>query len=195
VTTFEWNRDYPAPHTGTQQNRGLGAPVHLAGEVPPSGNSPCETFDALFRVSLFFHPSARAFRPNRYSNLRSHSSVIAETTENLTLSRAHARYDSPCSFGFALSYPLGLEMLGVACLTGCSPVLAYRMQYAMRGPFLDHSLTNCFLIRCATFSLRVRRRMQNRGPRIVKLFLQSRCMCALINCYNKDYTAVNNYLQ
>jgi hypothetical protein len=195
VTTFERSRDYPATHLGTRRNRGLGAPVRLAGEVPPSGNSPCETFEALFRVSLSLHPSARAFRPGRYSNLRAHSSVIAEPTENLTLSRAHARYDSPCSFGFALRYPLGLERLGVACLTGCSPVSAYRMQYAMRGPFLGHSLTNWFLIRCATFSLRVWRRMKNGDPRVVKLFLHSRYMCALINSYSRNYTAVNKYLQ
>ena len=195
MTTFERSRDYPATYLGTRRNRGLGSPVRRAGKVPPSGDSPYETFEALFRVSLSLHPSARAFRPGRYSNLRAHSSVIAEPTENLTLSRAHARYDSPCSFGFALRYPLELGRLGVACLTGCSPVSAYRMQYAMRGPSSDHSLSDCFLIRCATFSLRIPRRMKNRDPEVVKLFLHSGYMFALINSYSRNYTAVNNNLQ
>jgi hypothetical protein len=195
VKTAKWNRDYHAPFGETRQNHGLGAPLRLSGEVPPSGCSLCEVFKASFRGSLFFHLSARAFRSGRCSNLRSHSSMTAETTENLTLSRAYARHDSPWPFGFALRHPLGIERLTFACRAGCSPVAGHRMQYAMCVQFLDHSLTNCVLIRCTALPPRGMRKPKNWNARNVKFILRTKYACVLINCYNKNYTTVNEYLQ
>ena len=195
MKTAKWNGDYHAPLSGTRQNHGLGTPLRLPGEVPPSGCSLYEVSKAFFRGSLFFHLSARAFRSGRCSNLRSHSSMTAETTENLTLSRAYARHDSPWSFGFALRHPLGIERLTFACRAGCSSVTGHRMQYAMCAQFLDHSLTNCVLIRCTALPPRGMRKSKDGNVRIVKLFLRAKCAYALINCYNKNYTTVNECLQ
>jgi hypothetical protein len=195
VATTKWNRDYRATNEGARTGRGLWAPRRRPGEISPSGFPLSEFLHALFRVSLFFHLSARAFRPDWCSTPRSDSSMIAETTENLTLPRAHVPHDSPRFSGLALRHPLWSAKWIFPYLTGCFTAPLNRMQYAIFAHLLDHSLTSCVSIRYAAFLVRGIRGKSLVALRAVIFCLRFQLTCALINCYINDYSTVNDILQ
>jgi len=189
------NGNYHILYRATIQDRGSGIPLHLPVEAPPSRGTLCRMRETYFRVTLSYHLSAQTSGPGRYTYLRSCFGMGAEATENLTLSRAHVCCDSSRSSTHNPSHPEGSEWLVFVCLAGCSLVSAYRMQYAMCALFLDHSLTNCVLIRCTVLPPRGMRKPKDGNLEIVKLILRTKYVCVLINCYNKNYTTVNEYLQ
>jgi hypothetical protein len=189
------NGNYHILRGATIQDHGPGIPLHLPVEAPPLRDTLCRMRETYFPVTLSCHLSAQTSGPGRYTRLRPCFGMDAEATENLTLSRAHVCCDSSRSSAHNPSHPEGSEWLVFVCLTGCSLVAGHRMQYAMCVRFLDHSLTNCLLIRCTALPPRGMRKSKDGNLEIVKLIVRAKCTYALINCYNKNYTTVNEYLQ
>jgi hypothetical protein len=93
----ERGRDYHCLFGGMTGAAGPDTPHRFPGKERSLGHSPCRIFQAIYPVSLFFHLSARPFQPDRCLILRPLCGMTAEFTENLTLSRAYARRDSPWS--------------------------------------------------------------------------------------------------
>jgi hypothetical protein len=137
----KWDRDYHSPCGGMIEDSGPDTPRSSPGEGCPLGHSPCGIFEAIYPVSLSVHLSARPFRPDRCLSLRPFCGMTAEFTENLTLSRAHARGDSPWSLErLSLTSPWGPAICLLRMRLAAIRCGMHRMGYAIRGVFRCHCL-------------------------------------------------------
>jgi hypothetical protein len=137
----ERDRDYHAPHGGTMEHCGPDTPRCSPGEAHSPGDSPCSIVEAIYPVSLSVHLSARPFGSGHRSDLRPLCGMTAEITENPTLSRAHARGDSPWSLeGRSLGAPWGPAIWLLRMRLTAIRFAKHRMRYAIREVFRNHCL-------------------------------------------------------
>jgi hypothetical protein len=134
----EKGRDYHYLFRGMTGAGGPDTPHRSTGKERPLHHSPCRIFQAIYPVSLSVHLSARPFQPDRCLGIRPLCGMTAEFTENLTLSRAYARRDSPWSVERLSPAPPGgptmcLLRMRLAVLRSGTQ----RMTYATRGVFLS----------------------------------------------------------
>ena len=137
---IERSRDYHALHGETIDSPGPDTPRRSPGEALPPGDFPCRIVEAIYPVSLSVHLSARPFGPGRCSHLRPPCGMTAESTENLTLSRAHTSNDSPWSSERRSLSPLRRIRLFGCCV--CDWLLYGSVCIAWGMPFGEHSDTN-----------------------------------------------------
>ena len=131
---IKWGRDYHTPRSGTMTSRGPDTSRCSPGEAHPPGGSPCRFVEAVYPVS--FHLSIRPFGSDRGSDLRPHCGMAAEFTENLTLSRAHARGDSPLPLkGRSLDAPWEPAICLLRMRLAALQRVMHRMAYAIREVF------------------------------------------------------------
>ena len=133
----EWDRDYHFLRGGISENRGPGIPRRSPGGT----HSSRRIIEAIYPVSLSVHLSARPFGPDWCSNLRPYCGMTAEFTENLTLSRAHARGDSPWSLERrSPAAPWGPAIWLLRMRLAALRCDRYRMGHAIGGAFRRHCL-------------------------------------------------------
>jgi hypothetical protein len=190
---MKWNGSYRILHRAAAQNRGTGEPRHLPGGAARLRDTLCRMIAAYFRVTLS-HLSARSFGSLRWSNLRAHTGACAGATENLTLSRAHVRSDSPRS-GDTPNRFGGSGWFGFGSLADCSLALWQGIRHAtleaLRGEFVTIS---CAMRYVADPPVGTRMNTVSRS-RHVKLCLQFCDMSIVIYGCVDNYRHVNESLQ